>query len=704
VALFLVLVLSVGVTYSWIEDLRLVTIDTSDDSKEKHPLSIGKAIDAEYKVSSSSDTINLGLMDYDSTNKYVKQNANGYFYESGDMHLSPCYGDGDSFYFPTQNNDSASYRLGDHDDENVNYISTTLKLYSPQAKTEFWFDSFDVTLKDSNGNTVNADEYIRFSVTVDGSTAVYSKDGTYKTVSGTTASSQSTKTGRVINEYKHGHPSNTSDRGKNGNTLFVIPKYDSELDNKKVVNFKIWLEKNNTVNDVEITNIDIKLLSSWAIGNRRIFLNDKTTGAQGESWMKKDNAAVFLAVPAMSTTGTWQTDANARVQFDLNESKPYVEIPAVYNGEDMYLFRCKSTWNNGNITVDSVKCWNYWSSVLPDTFKDETYSVYGGSYDGTVCNGDGANGNYKNNVIKDDNNHIIYTHPEEPTYLGYGTWDPVYPVYLTDEGDANNTEYVDKSKTHVFVEDYSDLLTAGKVYVYTMARDTTNNIWKVYMPSTSTKIQFKYRKKTDNDDKTRLWGFATMTGVPNNSTDTSVIKSSPSHVTGYERPSDKYTFYVYNKFGNDGKGIGYWGDNGQSSSTPVTPSANTTTITTSEPTSYGFYAYGKLDDDNNWEKYAKFSKNGNDGEIILQLTANTQYGFKFRRGNQGNWTPYGTDQTGNSATVQLSTSQSKEYTIYKASDHDKKVFMSVPATGKYRIKITNYSESSLKLIFEYVSS
>ena len=120
VSLLLVAMMAVTSTVSWIEDVSQVEFSSTDG--QETPLHIGsKILLSDATMMDSNDTVDL----------------NKYFNKSGDMHLSPCFGDGQNFYFPVQN--GTGYRIGTKDDANVNYLSVTFRVISEGAATAYWF-------------------------------------------------------------------------------------------------------------------------------------------------------------------------------------------------------------------------------------------------------------------------------------------------------------------------------------------------------------------------------------------------------------------------------------------------------------------------------------------------------------------------------------------------------------------------------------
>ena len=153
VALILVSTMVVGVTYSWIESITAVEISNSGaaSGEDTSNLKLGGDI---------AETINIkncgpegSVIDTDGTTATNWADLSKYFNESGDMHLTTCSGNGDSFMFRSlKGSDGANpWRIGTEDDENVNYISATFRIkVSDEADVDFWFKQIP-TVK--NGET-----------------------------------------------------------------------------------------------------------------------------------------------------------------------------------------------------------------------------------------------------------------------------------------------------------------------------------------------------------------------------------------------------------------------------------------------------------------------------------------------------------------------------------------------------------------------
>lgn len=602
VALILVLLLATSVTYAWIDDISEVKINT--DGTNKTPLTVGNSIYEEYRVSNneSDSAINLGRIIEEQTLNGKQRNVvtnGGYYYEGGNMHLSPCYGDGNTFYVQEHNptgGGSPGFRKLTNEDLDVGVISVTLKVKSPNGKSHFWFEDIPtIEYTRSNGSTYvdsENDSLMRVSITVDGTTHVYGNSEYYVKSSNSTGID-----GRLFSKYSY-QDTNTDEDGNTTyeNTLFTIEKGKT-----KTVNFKIWYEGIPSASNREFVNVDINnlnIVSSYS-KTREITIVNKTTsskkatdGTNNYSWMFDGKAKIYVAIPAARRNGsTWTAYNSSTDNYDeasyweitndlKDDDKATITVPAYYNDEEMFIFRCTDQgWNKTNSNASQyalasngidIYCWNFWSTNIPDTFSDETFTMYGATYDGTVS---GLYPTAYNNVGN----------------KGYGTWAGVDKIYFYSNNDSVNWNpaYFQSSGVYnVFIEDYSDYAENGSVYYYTMYADTVtfpqaNNttVWTGYVPKTSKKIEFRYNKNgiygTGGNDNS-YWGYSTQT-------DETANKGSINLATGYERGNyNKFTVTKRDSGSGSQWGLGVWSDyDGETPQTPdpVTPDAGTDSMT-----------------------------------------------------------------------------------------------------------------------------
>ena len=599
VALILVALTAVSVTYGWIDDVKLVEFDNDNLAQNGAPLKSGVDINSTVNITENNSEINLGNMltnddltyeytDGEATRRHTKYDGSddskkpdwedidenkGYFYQSGDMHLSPCYSDGHTFYFP-KNSSNNSFREGNKDDENVNYISITLKVSSPDANVDFWFRNEPSIY--TKGTTTRLTGQARYAINVDGQSHIYSSSGTANTCNAALTGTQELGGVRKTSVYTYNHKDNTTaERGKNSNTLFSIKKGDTVN-----LNIKIWLEPGFDVNNTAV-DVNFQLVSSWAY-SRIINIVDKTTGPQGTSWIGNDSAKLFLVLPQFLE----ELDSDPAHWYNLRENAPIyaltagstagtysVSLPLVYNNEEMMIYRCNDTgWNDSGSDASArssynVHCWNWWGTYTPNTYKEESYTLYGSSLD------ESANNCFKFSV--DGNNNPL---PKaQLTNKGYGTWGGVELISVYSHYD--NVDYVPKRDggnniQKLFVRDYSDYDTSGEVYIYEMSRlssvdvnndgkidadddsgITGNDPWKTYVPKSSSRLQFD--AFTSGNSRFGVWGYQSWY-ENNNGNITYNPQRRPLASTGlYSENSTVY--HIAQNYGTD-KGWGYWND------------------------------------------------------------------------------------------------------------------------------------------------
>ena len=390
VSLLLVMLTAVGATASWIEDVSRVEFSSNDG--QETPLHIGSKILYSDAVMRNMTTTSVNLNDY--------------FQKSGDMHLSPCFSNGEDFYFPVER--GTGYRVGTKDDANVNYLSVTFRVRSEGAATAYWFEKTGstpfVSFKNGEADASGLEKNMRVSITVDGATSVYVIDDpdtsgyqtSYRTVEN---NSLTTKTdGRSVEQYcyyqevfNNDNSSNATENAKlanqgaggnlNGNTLFTVNEYDDKKKSTtvKTVTVKIWLEGNADgtapISGIDLSNINLNIVSGWE-KKRRIYVADKTINQwdsglnafTGANWLT-NSGKLFWAIKDKEEDLHWGETGT------VNAQKPYFDIPAVYNNTGTTLYRCNTGWNTGN-THTPINYWDKYDTVFPNTFHSETFSVY----------------------------------------------------------------------------------------------------------------------------------------------------------------------------------------------------------------------------------------------------------------------------------------------------------------------------------------
>ena len=365
VALILTVLLVAGVTYSWIEQISNVEMEFGTGTQS--PMHI------------STDNLNKPAVARMNGGNPETIDLSHYFYESGNMHLSSCYSDGKTFYFPKnkatgQGVNNVRYRLGTKSDANVNYISVSFKLTNTeQYEQAYWFDKTP-TFFESGSQYL--DKLIRCSMTVDGATSVFSAEDTptYKTVSGIShtgnADSHSCQSFKAyqFDANKNNQTDTTNDnynstRGANGNVLFTLP-----ANKTSIVTIKVWLEYNNSNRSVSLSKINMKLVSSFT-KTRKIYFTDKslynTSDNPTNPWILKEdntNYDLFLSVLEYDSNNDRYLVVETFTKNAVsggNSTQFYFDVPSYYNGAPMLFLMTKPNTPNGDSSLSGYASANY---------------------------------------------------------------------------------------------------------------------------------------------------------------------------------------------------------------------------------------------------------------------------------------------------------------------------------------------------------
>ncbi len=443
VALILLMILVVGMSYSWIEEVSNVELKNNNPDAQSTPLHISnEELKSDITISQTNYAIDLSSYFY----RYSARNSD---FRDGNVHLSGCYSDGEDFKFPADDStaNSRKYRDGTKDDANTNYLSVTFRVNSPNVATSYWFEKKNGSAPyfttrtytgatDTNGGPDSATappvnnedpnlQYLRTSVTVNGATTVYAfnSNGSYKINAYTSCE---TKDRRPVDNYTYypetyatdykdtsvnngvrplgyykasanttNKPNQGAGNNLDGNTVFTVPK-----DTPTTVTVKLWLEADAPVNTIDLSDINLQLSSSWKY-NRRIYVRDMTVdeydkglnngagGATGSNWLKNADAHIYWAIYDTSASGNirrWEiTKVSSKDSTNHTDEYYYVDIPEVYTGYEAVLYRCSGDgWNHGTNTDNTlgvnVSYWDCWKTAFPATYHSEVFSVYSHEY------------------------------------------------------------------------------------------------------------------------------------------------------------------------------------------------------------------------------------------------------------------------------------------------------------------------------------
>ena len=501
VALILTVVMVVGSTYSWIENITAVQITNIPEG------GTGSDLAKLGILSDISETIELGSCGPDETDgkksKFSAINLGAYFNESGDTHLTTCSGNGDSFYFKTLKGSKGAknYRIGTEDDENVNYISATFKVCSPDADVDMWFNA--VPTVNSKGNT-QTNNIAYYSITVDGETNVYSNGGGnyshIKDADGniTTVSARNT----AAYTYYTKDDSNKNINPNNKNVLFRVGE------TPKKVTVKIWLQSTAEVDsytDLK-TNINMVLASTWA-KTRTITVRDCTSQNKNEYWMTDENSPkLYVALASDPAKFHWDLTVDTKSKIGS------VDIPSYYyTGNKIIVLRCENGWNTGNVQCQGIWCWNYWETELPKGFEDLVFNIVG-------------------------NTPAIYDGSTKQSDTGYSFWGKAEKITVTDNaGLMHDTNDVNR----LLVRDAD----TGNYYPLYNKGQT----WTGYVPRTSDKLEFLYKENGfKSNDKNSINSTSSSDSCYKNEASTAEYRwgYNKSDATPQTRPYNDCTYTI----------------------------------------------------------------------------------------------------------------------------------------------------------------
>lgn len=460
VALFLVVMTMVVYTFSWIETTSSVQIYTE---------SAGNIDTRTYSVANVGTTTNVN----------ERINLDKYFRASGNVHLAPALSpNGVDFYFrKLKDTDTPSYRKGNLNDKNVNYISFSFKVKAVDSYTAFYFDSIPQI---KIGDNVITENDVRFAITAGSNTAIYSNK-------------QNNNEKITINEKEYTSSIRSFKNYANETATDFL--FALEKDATEVVTITMWL--NDTANaecaGKAVTVSNFKLITS-AQKITQIKFVDKTTGFNGETsqgsgednngygWVKNNDANMWIKYGNTAASMTKTTDSKGFTVWTYNAED-------IESATDIYFYRCDP--NVSESPADTENHWNTWKTSWADAKAKGSleYSAY------STC---------------DDNN------------VGYGTWGEVVEYTL-------NSEYTSVLPIPATNQTYNATKVTLTVGDKTSQMNYFKNKWRAFVPDEGTKtVNFTFK----HDDKD--YTIAPVSGTqPANTYDYTLTYATTSVSTGY---------------------------------------------------------------------------------------------------------------------------------------------------------------------------
>lgn len=424
----------------------------------------------EIRGTGNIDTVTYTTAKIGSGGEYTDKgiDLSGYFRSAGNVHLAKASSaDGSDIYFPVigkTSSNTQTYRKGNVNDKNVNYICFAFDLNAATSGCNFYFEQVP-TIKVGDTTVTNND--VRIAITALGKTTIYSNNEN-KTETVVSAVDGTESATAVESFAKH------TDSGDN-TELFEVKSGATE----RIV-ISLWLQepKDSSIYDGKTVTVENFELVS---GSVKVSFVDCTTGFNGpvsESnpteanawhWVDNDNPQLLIydgknsylmsKSDDFSTSYTWLGRVPQTVVSDGSKT--------------LYFCRCeKGTMSISALTDSSV--YNYWEAKVSDAISENSvkYTAYGATKSGGK--------------------------------VGYGTWGDVIEIQLNTE-DTNVLPLPDKSVNATAVT-----LTNAKNSAIVCQMNYHENNWRGFVPykddTSSFKFSFtsdkKYEITADNRDTT----------------------------------------------------------------------------------------------------------------------------------------------------------------------------------------------------------
>ncbi len=598
VILFEAFLLSIVVTYAWVETVSSIKITNEANTKG----TVDTYVFTEAMIGAEQGTIDIA--------KYFKQ--------AGDMHLAPASSaDGKTMYFPKANLSSGFiYRKGNVSDKNTAYLSVTFKVRT-DTNADFFFEKVP--------SFTALGDYIRVSVTSqsEGSTSapvttIYSKDeSTTEVVNSTSGATGATTVAKYADHIKG---KGTSAR------LFAVGANET-----KIVTINVWLQKkteentdltNNMSQAVTINNLGI----TSSLNPRHVTLIPTSTWENyGQTyyawcWDAPNSAPSRLYKLSLDENEHYSFDYNGTYRQTLffRSSNSNLDTEAMNANNN-------AAWNNGTVAKQTV------DTSIPNDLVDPTFIIL------TDSGGTGS----KSTGDWNDPATIKLAHitDQSDTWgtMSATTYTDTTATHAMEQTNSESNKHIDTvhawtgkkiklvatAKTnYAFVGWYNDEEGTGTA-LSTSASFTTN------APSTATDITYyakfkEVRKLTINryvdEDASSTVAAGTITIGDS---------TSANNVTSYSKTVDKGSSVSFSATAAAGytlSGIYTTADGTTTASSPITLNSNTT-------------------------YYARFTTNN------YNVTANAYYsnngGTSYTAGNTGGTVIAGSSNAGATSTASV---------------------------------------------------
>ena len=424
VALIEIIMISAASAFAWTETISSLKILTQNDGI------VDSAINNTANINATDTAINL----------------DSYFSESGNVHLASCSSpDGKDFYFPVKaraGSSTHSFRKGNLNDRNANYISFSLKIKAESTDRTFYFRQAP-TIK-INGQTLeNTDNSVRMAFFLDdNSKGIFANSNATAAPVNSISGDTTTVSVKSFSDYSIGKTK-----------IFTV-----NANNTATLTVSLWLEDPSCTKASGTVSVDgLELITNSQKTTRFTFVdrtsafndqNDKTVNTW--RWVENDNAVMWIS----DGTKSYKMSKNG----ESDEWIVNINANSYTTSTNLTFYRTKDTVTDPVADAsDKTKVFNKWTAKY-QTDKT-TYTAYGASYD--------TSGNCR------------------------GTWDEVTEITLNAENTATAKAVLPiPATTATNTAAHIKLLYRENSTDISVEMSYHEGMWRCYIPSSVTKLGF----------------------------------------------------------------------------------------------------------------------------------------------------------------------------------------------------------------------
>lgn len=424
VALIEIIMISAASAFAWTETISSLKILTQNDGV------VDSGINNTANINAADTAINL----------------DSYFSESGNVHLASCSSpDGKDFYFSVKaraGSSTHSFRKGNLNDRNANYISFSLKIKAESTDRTFYFRQTP-TIK-INGQTLeNTDNSVRMAFFLnDNSKGIFANSNATAAPVNSISGDTTTVSVKSFSDYSIGKTK-----------IFTV-----NANNTATLTVSLWLEDPSCTKASGTVSVDgLELITNSQKTTRFTFVdrtsafndqNDKTVNTW--RWVENDNAVMWIS----DGTKSYKMSKNG----ESDEWIVNINANSYTTSTNLTFYRTKDTVTDPVADAsDKTKVFNKWTAKY-QTDKT-TYTAYGASYD--------TSGNCR------------------------GTWDEVTEITLNAENTATAKAVLPiPATTATHTAAHIKLLYRENSTDISVEMSYHEGMWRCYIPSSVTKLGF----------------------------------------------------------------------------------------------------------------------------------------------------------------------------------------------------------------------